>query len=616
MKVKVDKREHRAAEKLNLEYLVENELLVCCPLISSKQFVNYCKERDILISEQQLERFDELGIFKPIARFNYPKIKRKIEYLDNGKQYRSLGILQENEKWEGDIFEEYAQYWPGIDSEKDWFTEGLMWDPNLKPFIKWDLFDKDLAERKAECYYSIFQIYPLNTLIKATRFELRSEWWVSYSPEEIKSKFDQILKWAEEIIVSYQNIENVQHFAALICQVLSNRYYPKTQSDRRSITIPGGSMNPQKKWDWYEYSRNYKPKEILEYLGISIEKLKKLHQRLRVQIRYIDPLRDWYGLVSFVKLEKKKKLKGRALLAQSLYPMIEMIRFFIEDITGEDLPEPHESQNWRKERFYGKEVKNNELRYLEFLTNQFGLNPKPKTILVVEGEGEAVQFPRLSEQLLGYPFSRLGIDIYNLEGIGGFTGKKKREKYGALEKFIDEYHRRQTIIFVVLDNEGRAAKIKEELVKAPSRFYPSRTITSEELIHLWNKNIEFDNFSHQEIAEAMTELCEKRYTFDKGEIATCEQSFNSGKSNPLGKLYEEKLDYELPKPELLSILFRMIIVNGEKEFDEHGNALRPVVKLMRKISQLSVRNYQPTCFETQQKNQESGFLGEQLGKLT
>jgi len=55
------------------------------------------------------------------------------------------------------------------------------------------------------------------------------------------------------------------------------------------------------------------------------------------------------------------------------------------------------------------------------------------------------------------------------------------------------------------------------LVAADSQFVRWRKLTREEYIHLWNDSIEFDNFSDHEIAEAMTRVSEKRYTFSDTE---------------------------------------------------------------------------------------------------
>jgi hypothetical protein len=342
---------------------------------------------------------------------------------------------------------------------------------------------------------------------------------------------------------------------------------------------------------------------VLEQAGISINEVESLYIAVADDAKQVDPLEYWNELVEFVSVEKKNKLKGPALLAQSFYAMARMLNLFYADITGKELYPFMDESPEDTDSFYGPGVSQNEMKYLEYLTNEFHLNPKPKLLLVVEGPGEFGQFPRLAKELLGRPFHRLAIDIVNLDGVGNFSSKK------GVERFIDDNHHRQTLVFFVLDNEGQVANIKARLLKAQSKYGISRRVTSDEYFHIWKKNIEFDNFSHEEIARAMTELCEERYKFQAEEVADCEARYGRGAGDPLSKLYEEKLSYDLDKPELLRILFGYIIAHPEKEFDA-GKAKRPVVEVIQKVLSLAAMNFQPGSYETWEKTQRSGYLGE------
>ncbi len=594
----------------NLKYIIENELFIICPFLSTDRFISYCRDRGVQTSRGQLEQFEKLGIFYPIARVRYPKIKIKIEYIDNGKRYRDLGVLKDGEEWSGDLKEEYAHFWFEKEYARNWLEEGLLWEPLSRSFQSWETFKDKNGHSQMESFYSIFQCHTLYNLIRATMREIRAEWWATYSKEDIDKLTSKISDWTEMVIHSHQRNGIRGEAAVATCQIISNRYFPKTQSDRRSIqlSIPGHYYT----WDWYEYCRNWDAKAVLADIGMSIDELKRLHELVALDAKFADPLERWYGLISFVSVEQKKKLKGKALLAYTLYSMEQMLRWFYEELTGNKLYPPDESPTWKKDKFYGEGVPQNELQYLEFLTNQYHLNPRPKLILVVEGDGEAEQFPHLAEGLFGYSFPRLGIEVVNIQGVGSFTGKKGVDRYGALERFIDDYHYRQTIVFVVLDKEGRVPEIKKRLIQAPSKYYPRRTVTKDEYIHVWDKNIEFDNFSHDEIAQAMTELSEGRYIFGANEIADCEDHLTARGCDPLSKLFKEKLSYDLSKSKLLKILFEFIISHPENGFNADGKAKRPVVQVMQKVIELAARNYQPVTLDTWLKNQESGYFGDSI----
>lgn len=487
--------------------------------------------------------------------------------------------------------------------------EGVLWDPSTHDFEEWDNFYDENRREFVVSYYSVFQCYTLYNLTRITKIELGAEWWYTYSEKDIVRRTDQISEHAKNIIDLHKESGMRGETAPIICQVLSNRFFPKTQTDRRiiNLTISDGYHD----WDWEGYCMKWDQNSVLEDLRLSIDNLKKIHQLLSIDARYADPLEHWYELVDFVSLEQKKRLKGKALLAQLIYSMDHMIRLFYEGLTGETLFSPDESSRWKKDDFYGEGVTDNELQYLEFLTNQYHLNPRPRLILIVEGNGEAEQFPRLSEELFGYSFPNLGIEVVNINGVAGFSGRKKFDRYGALEQFIDYYHNRQTIVFVILDNEGRAENIKNKLLNAPSKYYKNRFVTKPEYIHLWErKTIEFENFSLEEIARAMTNINTGEYVFTHVDIGNCQQELKKKTSDHLSRLYREKTGYNLPKTELLKVLVDSIIVNHKNEFGSNGEPVRSITKSILQIIKLASMNRQPTCFETWQKNQDSGCFGD------
>jgi hypothetical protein len=595
----------------NLNYMIENEFFIACPLLSIDQFISYCKDRGIQTSKEQLEQFEKLGIFYPIARVRYPKIKIKIEYIDDGTRYRDLGILKDGEEWYGALKEEYAHFSFGKEYAESWQEEGLLWEPSSRPFQSWETFTAEEGDRQTESFYSSFQCYTLYKLLQSTRRELGAEWWATHADEEINKFIDEVSRWAKIVISDHQENRIATEAAADICQVISNRYFPETQSDRRTIRISGYYDHRI----WEESCRKWDAKAVLTNIGISTEKLRHLQERVAFDAKSSDPLEQWYGLISFVSVDRKERLKDKALLGQTLYSMEHMLRLFHEDITGDKLRSPDELQDRWKDRFYGHGATENEMMYLEFLTNQYHLNPRPNVILVVEGDGEAEQIPRLAKELLGYSFPRLGIEVVNIQGVDNFTGEKRgvtKDKYGALERFIDAYHYRQTIVFILLDNEKRVPNIKNKLTKAPSKYYPKRKVTKDEYIHVWDKNIEFDNFSHEEIAQAMTILGKYEYSFQPNEIEDCEYRSSPRERDTLSELFEKKLKHGLVKPKLLELLFQFIISNQENEFELTGKGKRPVVQLLQKISKFAARNYQPTTLRSWKETQESGYLGEPI----
>ncbi len=590
--------------QINLEYIVKNEYYKVVPLLNVSNFVSYCKERGLNISKTDLERYEKLGLFYPLARIKIPKIKIKVDYSEDRTRYKSLGTLKIGEEWKGEIREQRAMFsFP--DDAKSWFEEGLLWDPSTENFEEWDAFIDENGDAKIESYYSIFQCYPLYQLIERTKIIIDYTNWIYYDSASIDKVVENATKRSIHTISNYKKNINEHMILPLLCQVLSNRYYPLTQTDMRNISIKIHGFNFEK-WDWSEFRRTWNPQNILNDIEKNPYYLKSIYDSIVIVASSIDPIEKWYELVRFVSLTEKNRLKDDALFAQTLYSIAEMLSLFYYDLTGERLPDASERGNEWKERFYGEGVTENKLQYLEFIANMFHLNPKPHLILIVEGEGEEKHIPRLVEELWGIDFSTAGIEILNLKGIGGFVGRKN-ERYGALEKLIDSYHNRQTIVFLILDDENKAASVKKNLIRAKSKLNPNRMVTKEEYIFLWNKNIEFDNFTPAEISLSMTSLAQGKYIFTEDEVR--EMMGKAG--NPLLLLSKEKLDYGISKIDLLGKLFELI-VNEKTDEDSH----RPIVPLLEKIIGLAHENAccQPFSVDHWKRNQASGYLGDEISK--
>jgi hypothetical protein len=593
---------------MNLDQMIKKECFAVCPLLPSDRFVSYCRERGVSTSQKHLEQLEKMGILFPFARVSRPRIKIKIEYVDDGARYRELGVLKEGEDWNGETLDEYAWFSFEKECALDYIKEGRLWAPSEREFRGWNSFREADGSSSMESYYSEFQVHTLWSVTSFTGWQVHAEWLCSYSDDDLRRSGEEARSWANKIVGMIRENGPRGAQAPIICQVISNRYYPHTQSDRRTFHL--SLHNPE--WDWYQFCRNWNAKSALEDLGINTGRLREIHDILSSDARGHDPMERWYPLVSFVAVERKKQLKGAALLAQTLYAMEHMIRLYYQDVAGEKLYPPDESSSWSREDFFGKGVPENELEFLEYLVNDFHLNPKPKLILIVEGLGELDQVPRLAEELLGHAFPVCGIEVMSLDGIDNFTGDKKIDRYGALEKFIDYHHSKQTLVFVVLDDENRARTIRGRLIKGKSKLVRGRRLTKGDYIHLWGqRSIEFSNFTDEEIARAMTQIGENRYAFGGEEISECrKRACRDMKADPLSGLFKEKLHYGMQKRRLLEALFDIILADPKAEFDLKREPNRMIVRLLSEVIGLALRNYQPIRQASWQRNQESGYFGD------
>jgi len=337
-------------------------------------------------------------------------------------------------------------------------------------------------------------------------------------------------------------------------------------------------------------------------MGIDEDRIKKYQETMSLRARSCDPLENWYDLIQFVSLEKKKRLKEDALLAQTFYSMEMMLRLFYKDLTGQKLSEDFGSENSWKERVYGKDVSYSNMIFLEYLTNQFHLNPRPKLILIVEGRSEYEQIPRLSKEI-GYSFDTLGIRVELLEGIGNFTS-------GKIERFIDHYHNLQTIVYLILDNENNAVNFRNKMLRKKSRYLEAnRYITNENYIFIWNTCFEFDNFSDEEISNALSSLSND-FNFTIQEISECRKEFGK-RGDSISTLFKERTCRELNKPMLSERLVDNILNKIDNEYVDGNHRRKLIIKIME-IIDLARRNYQPWSYELWKQNQESGYFGKKI----
>lgn len=579
-------------QNVSIEQLIGHGHFFSHTFLDADGFVRYCKQRNLDTSLEKLERLERLGIFLPLMRIRWPKIKIKVEHKDNGEGYDELGMLQPDEQWDGEIVERNGWFdWSDRDTIQWLVSGGYLWKPSQEQFQSWaDYKDAD-GRLSVYSYYSIFQTLPLHSYLQSTTIRLSFDQIAGWSTEQAMERFEIWKKQAESMISFRQTREDAFGFAARLCQVLASRYWPYAKSDGSTITIPDPS-----RFDWNKFRREWNAQNFLSIIGLTIKEIAECWQNVSSQVAFFDPLDGWQDFVGFIKPNKKERLKGDALLAQTWRIMETILDLLCEEVSAKRLYRL-DSTPEDKEAFYGKDVPKNDLKYIEFLANEYGVNPRPKLILVVEGHGEEDQIPRLAEELIPPSFPKLRIYPMNIKGVGEFK---------KIERLIDHYHSLQTIVFVILDNENNAVTRKKSLCESPSIWSPQRTVTKEEYVYLWEKNVEFDNFSDEEIALGMTEICEKRYVFSCEEIAICRQEH--GRKDPLCKLYKEKLNYGLNKRSLLKILFDYAIARPEIETNATKRR-RPIVDVVLKIQRLALTNYQPSHLDAWQETQNSDWLG-------
>ena len=465
-----------------------------------------------------------------------------------------------------------------------------------------------------EGYYSIFQIDYLHCVLTDLTPTVQLDSYLDRDDIPLidwQSEGDKLMDYAAKCAGSLRDHE-FRRAVALLCQHISNRYFPQTQSDQRTMHIRGGfsgdrwvMVHPEG-WDWWQEAQLWDPKKTGKLYGLTPERLRHAYETLAEAQARCDPMERWYQLTQFISPSERQKLKGDALRAETLRTGAHMIRLLHQDLYGEELPHPNEVSVTIRNHIPELEVRRDARRHLEFVANHFGINPQPKLALIVEGQSEESAVTQIFEEYFGSHPGVYSIEIVTLRGVGNATGNKKQDRFRAILRLIDYLHHHQTITFLVLDNENYASELKREAKKAQSIHGAKRYVTRLDQIRIWQDSFEFDNFSCTEIACALNELAQGHATFTVQQVMKAKNHPTPG--SKLTKLYFGETGRRLPKVKLSKILVRIMLSPAAKRNVEN----RPIVKILNRVRRLAVRNPLPSTQWLWEANQSSSFLGKRI----
>lgn len=558
--------------------IVQAGAVIACELLGTDSFVKFCVERGLSIDRVRLIRLERLGLFAPVFRVRSPD-----------------GLAQ--------------PFYIPVRENNNWFAEGWAWDTTG---VSHCYEVPNHNDRTQEGYYSIFQISYLDFVLKSMTLQVQLDAYLIHSEKEgidWQKKGEHWMQDAESLLMIWRTHE-YRRSVALLCQYISNRYYPQTQGDQRTIQVPQGKTFSDgwirlyaHDWNWNEEVRNWNPHTAERLFNLTTNKLRHAYNGLAIAQEHCYPLEHWYQLTQFISIRERARLKGDALLAETLRDGAHMLRLLHKDLYGEELPHPNEVSGTIITHIPELTVRNDTRQYLEYVVNRFGINPRPKLSLLVEGQSEEIVVRKIFEEYFGTHPGIYGIEIIVLGSVNVATGSKKVDRFRAIFRLVDYLHHHQTITFLILDNENYAEKLKQEARKAKSIHNSQRYVTRPEYIRIWKDSFEFDNYSCGEIAAAMNILVQGRTVYSLSEVATCKSSDNPGAR--LSELYRQKANYDLPKLRLNEILVeQMLSVHTRRKIES-----RPIIKTLERVARLAALNPFPSMHETWEMNQGSKYLG-------
>ena len=156
------------------------------------------------------------------------------------------------------------------DGGDNWFDRGWAQDTTAVPAT---YSVPEYSDRTCEAYYSVFQIYHLETVLSAFTPRVELDSYVDRddsTPIDWAAAGAKWVDWAKKEVEGFRTHE-YRRVVALLCQYVSNRYYPCARSDMRTARHHSGSYEAQ---DW-------NPLEAADYYALTPEKLRHAFEEWR-----------------------------------------------------------------------------------------------------------------------------------------------------------------------------------------------------------------------------------------------------------------------------------------------------------------------------------------------
>lgn len=125
------------------DLLIDREAYRVCPLMPQREFVSFCRDRNVNLSRERLRNLERLKLFFPILRIYRFDLIHKVELIEEGRRFRDFGPLRENEAWSGDTCIELARFDFSKRVIRSWREHGNLWDRSVEVSPYTETIDTD-----------------------------------------------------------------------------------------------------------------------------------------------------------------------------------------------------------------------------------------------------------------------------------------------------------------------------------------------------------------------------------------------------------------------------------------------------------------------------------------
>jgi hypothetical protein len=487
-------------------------------LFKADKFLAFLKRRDISISKDDLEYYDERDVLRPVLRLHKPTSKE--------------GPLRNSTV---DI---------SIDGLKEYYKMGLAELPVTGDFQPWKNYIDNYEEKVLQFYHPL-QLISVRHSVMDNHIPLKAGSLESVDPENSENLMYRLKQQSSKLMEgSYKRSKEIIPKIGLL-MLLGEIYSPLVKRMRIQRDI----ANIYKRYKWT--SNKFSPQKLMEYTGMSVEDIKGLYNYLCGRGYYIDPLENWFPLLQLIKRSAIEKLEGKALLSQDYYTLAYVLSNFIYELIGEKMLDPDDMNDgtrgeWKKE-IYGDPFDYDTRKTRNIILDNYLASRPFRLILVVEGDTEEIIVNSILNALAINP-DRDGFIIHNLEGQSNIKINLGTIYYLASKDFID--------VFAILDNDHDANEIITNYNIDPKRY------------HKWERDLEYDNFGVEMVVKYVNvELKQNGLRqISKNEVEKELSATNRAMMNIIEILIrkENRIKYEIPK----RLICKSLISDRVKEIEE------------------------------------------------
>lgn len=373
-----------------------------CPLLSTTDFLQFCEQRNLRVSLTLLQWFEQTRLIAPIVRITKPVDDDRVLHLDG-------------------------------ESTEPYFLDGLLADcgaPGAEYAIPTDHNDPQTM-----AFYSEFLIWTLERVLREATMSCQLDEFAGPDSAAV-DWFDRLesLRRRTDKSIARLRSDATLNVAPILCQMISNRYLPPALGNEPTIQINTTTQSGQwlsfssSSWEWDDYCRAWDPSVLVNLFTLDEKSLENMHWRMVSAMSSCDPLWEWRNLIQFVNQQKRNELRGDALRAETYRQCTEMLRYLHRDLYGVDLGPPQDALHGSPSGIPEASVRENPREHLQYVVNQYDLNPQPKAVLLVEGETEVVFTEMVFRGLFGLHHGVPGIGILNLHGVDNATGNRRSDR--------------------------------------------------------------------------------------------------------------------------------------------------------------------------------------------